>query len=282
MGTSLLAILSGLMAAWAWGSGDFAGGMASKRASSLRVVFVSQLIGTALVVPLLIVLNEPSLSPAQMGLAALAGIAGATGLALLYGALATGQMSVVAPLVAAVAGTIPVVYGILTEGLPAPVQLVGFVVALVAVWVLSRPADGLPFRRKDALLPLLAGVMFSVFLILIAELGETAIITPIVVARVASISFFALLLLGGRGRGTPESGRFPYLLAAVAGLGDTAGNALYVLSAQLGRLDVATVTSALYPAATVVLARLFLDERLARRQVVGIGLAFVAILLIAL
>jgi drug/metabolite transporter (DMT)-like permease len=57
------------------------------------------------------------------------------------------------------------------------------------------------------------------------------------------------------------------------------GNAFYILSAQAGRIDVAAVLSALYPASTVLLAWLFRKEKISLTQTVGIALAFIAIVL---
>ncbi len=65
----------------------------------------------------------------------------------------------------------------------------------------------------------------------------------------------------------------------INGVIDIAGNAFFVLSAQTGRMDVAAVLGALYPASTVFLAAILLKERITRIQALGIGLAFVAIVL---
>ena len=70
-------------------------------------------------------------------------------------------------------------------------------------------------------------------------------------------------------------------LALLAGLLDTSGNGLYMLSSLSGRLDIAAVLSSLYPGATIVLAAIFLRERATRLQTLGMACALVAVGLIA-
>ena len=70
-------------------------------------------------------------------------------------------------------------------------------------------------------------------------------------------------------------------LAAIAGVLDTSGNLLYMLSSLTGRLDVAAVLSSLYPAATILLAAWLLKERTTRMQAFGMALAIVAVALIS-
>ncbi len=282
---TLWAVLSGLASAICWGAGDFAGGLAGRRAAAVRVVLASQFVGTLALVGLGLALRQPWPPPAALLTGAVAGLAGGVGLLLLYLSLARGAMGVAAPLTAVAAGGIPLLVGLLTEGLPGPAQLAGFALALIAIWVIAR-GDGERFRLADVGLPLLAGVGFGVFLALMGRLPDgVGFAWPLVAGRGASIVLMGSSLLLSRGAGE-QGGRgavvFPWGLAALAGLGDTAGNAFFVLSAQLGRLDVAAVLSALYPAATVLLARLVLDERLTRRQGVGVGLALGAVVLIAL
>src|SRR5690606_41854067 len=129
--------------------------------------------------------------------------------------------------------------------------------------------------------PLLAGVGFGLFIALIGRLArDAACCWRRGAARLASMALVASVLVSGRGKDEVRRS-IPWGLAARAGLGDTAGNAFFVLSSQLGRLDVAAVLSALYPAVTVLLARLVLGERLSPRQSVGVGLALGAVVLIA-
>jgi drug/metabolite transporter (DMT)-like permease len=189
-------------------------------------------------------------------------------------------MGVVAPVTAVAAGGIPLMVGVLTEGLPAWPQVAGFLLALLAIWIISRPDALGSIGLRDLALPLLAGVGFGVFLALIGRVGdERSFVWPLVAARVASMTMLGIWVVARR-LGEP-AGPIPWPLAAVAGLGDTAGNAFFVLAAAFGRLDVAGVLGALYPAATVVLARIVLGERLTRAQRAGVGLALAAVVLIA-
>lgn len=285
-------ILSGLAAALTWGLGDFAGGLASRRAAAMRVVLVSQPAGAVALVALGLVLPQPPPRPADLLWGVAAGLVGGVGLLLLYLSLARGKMGVAAPLTALASGGIPLTVGLLTEGLPGPTQIGGFLLAAPALWLISRPDKASDFRPRDALLPLLAGVGFGGFMALIGQVSEDAgFVWPLVAARLASITVLLAVGLVGSARRTtggdridapPPTFPFPWRLAVLAGLGDTAGNAFYALAVQTGRLDVAAVLGALYPAATVLLARLVLDERLTVQQSVGVVMALAAVALIAL
>ena len=307
---TLWAILSGLASAVCWGAGDFAGGLAGRRAAAVRVVLASQFVGTLALVGLGLALRQPWPPPSALLTGAVAGLAGGVGLLLLYLSLARGAMGVAAPRTAVAAGGIPLLVGLLTEGLPGPAQLAGFLLALAAIWVIAR-GDGGRFRLADVGLPLLAGVGFGVFLAIMGRLpDDVGFAWPLVAGRVASMGLMGLVLFVGilvdgrppttdrgpqlemrRGLWSVVGGRrdagasrqsFPWGLAALAGLGDTAGNAFFVLSSQLGRLDVAAWVRAPAPAAPAWRARRVLDGGLTRGQGEGVGLALGAVVLIAL
>lgn len=280
MSTDGLAVLAALGAAVAWGSGDFGGGLAARRTASLRVVLLAQLIGTAILVGLALISGGPLPPWPAAGLAAVGGLAGGLGLVLLYRALAIGPMGVVAPLTAVVSGLLPVIIGIALEGWPSPAQVAGFALALGAVWIIANPGAGGHLRSRALLLALTSGVGFAVFLTIMARLNLYGAYWPLVIGRLASIALLATILLVTSPPRSP--GRLPWAFIALAGLGDTGGNVLFVVATQFGRLDVAAVISSLYPAATVLLARAFLDERLTSRQTAGLVLALLAIGLIAI
>ena len=101
---------------------------------------------------------------------------------------------------------------------------------------------------------------------------------PILMSRATSVTLFgaaaavrpALAPDAGGARGSRSS----------AGSVDMAANALYLVAARAGPLSVVVTLSSLYPASTVLLARVVLGERLNAWQVAGAGCALAAIVLI--
>ena len=278
-GSELLVVILGLSSAFSWGAGDFSGGMASKRTSAYSVVVISQFISLVLLLlGVFLVSPEPISSQAVM-LGGIGGICSAVGLVALYSGLARGPMGVVAPLTAVTAAVVPVLFSLWESGLPTITQLAGILVALVAVWTISS-GDGVSrLELKDLGLPLLAGLGFGLFFIVIARASEASAIWPLVFARCSSVIFILVVaILLGRFETVL---RGSLLLIALAGVFDTAGNLLYIFATRYGRLDIAAVLSSLYPAATVFLAWIVLKEHLTRRQWFGVVLVILAVILIA-
>jgi drug/metabolite transporter (DMT)-like permease len=280
---SLAPVSLSLAAAIAWGAADFTGGMATKRASAYGVVIGAEAIGLAVLLVLAFVTGEPPPATGNLVLAGLAGIGGGFGLILLYRALAGGQMSVAAPVSAILAAAIPVLVTAVGQGLPDPLVLAGLLLALLAIWLIARGEDGdqpMRLRLEHIRLPFLAGIVFGLFFVLLHQASRESLYWPIIATRIASITFLIGFATLTRRQWVPQRALWPMI--ALCGLLDTAGNGLFVLAGQLGRLDVAAVLSSLYPAATVALAWLLLKERIARPQMVGILSALVAIVLITL
>lgn len=275
----LLGIVFGLAAASSWGSGDFCGGLVARRTHVYSVVILSQIVGLVLLILLALLLAEPVPVLSDVLWAAVAGLAGTVGLVALYRGLATGPMGVVAPIAAVVSVILPLLLGFFLEGFAAPLQLLGFAVALCAVWLITRPRAGARIETRHLVLPLVAGIGFGVFLILIDHVSAAAVLWPLAAARAASILPLFIALRMARQPAKPAASQIPLIL--LVGLLDTGGNAFYALAARAGRLDMAAVLGALYPAMTVILARLVLKERLSRRQGLGLALALLAVVLIA-
>ena len=281
VGTELTAVFYGLAAAASWGAGDFSGGVATKRSHVYLVVLLSHIVGIAGLLLLILLFGEPLPALRDLFIGALGGISGAIGVLALYTGLAQGRMGVVAPLTAVITAIVPVLFGLFLEGLPKLHQLAGFIVAMFAVWLISSDNGDGPagLRWSDLRLPTVAGLGFGLFFIFIDQVSDNAILWPLVGARAASILMMTALVLLSRQRERPAGIQLGWI--ALAGIFDTSGNAFFALATSLGRLDVATILSSLYPATTVLLARFILDERLTRRQGAGVAAALVAVILIA-
>jgi len=277
-GGDLAAVVFGLASALSWGAGDFSGGLATKRAPVFGVLAIGQAAGLLLLIVLALVWGESLPSVIYLGWGLAAGLAGSVGLASLYRALAVGQMGMVAPLSAVLTAALPALFGVLTEGMPGALTLVGFGLALVGIWLIA--GTGASVGARDGLgLALLSGCGFGMFFILVHRAGESAIFWPLAAARIGSLGLVLPIALGRRQFLRPD----PRLLVPVllSGVLDVAGNVFFVLAGQAGRLDVAAILASLYPASTVLLAALLLGERVMRVQVVGIVAAVAAIALIA-
>lgn len=278
-----VAVLLGLLVALSYGAGDFLGGLSSRRLDAVTVVQASQLVGlTGLAIAVLLVPDQVLLA-SDLVRGAVAGAVGLLGLVLLYRGLAVGAMSIVAPVSAVGAAVLPLAWGLGNGERPGPVALLGVALALVAVALVSSPANDesvAPGRSKEIALALLAGAAFGVLFILLGDTSDDSGLWPVLGARVASATLVTVVLLGrGRPPRVPPVGT--RALVAGAGLLDVAANALFVYAARAGLLSLVAVLSSLYPAATVVLARVVLHERTDRRQQVGLVAALAGVVLIA-
>ncbi len=267
-----------LGAAGVWGGGDFAGGIAAKRSSVFRVVAVAHAFGLLLMLLLVCVTGEHVPPWSSLGWGVIAGITDAFGVAALYKGLSTGRMGVVAPVASVITAVLPVVFGIGMEGLPGRIQLLGFTLAVVSIWLITRP-DGELDSRRGLGLALLAGLMFSLLLISGKEAGRYAVLWPLVSARAAStVLMFTIVAFSPRDLSPLRPVLIPIVLSGVL---DSLANAMFIAATRHGRLDVAAVLSSLYPASTVILARFVLKEKISRTQTVGIVGALIAVMLIA-
>ncbi len=275
----IAAVVFGLAASASWGMGDFGGGLASKRIASLSVAAVAHFIGFILYLVLAIATGEafPSINDLAWGV--IAGLLGVMGLVAFYRALATGRMGIAAPLVAIIAAILPVVVGIAAHGVPVWNQTVGIILGIASVALISYSGSGGTDRNVLKLVAV-AGIGFGGFLVLIDRVSPTAVLWPLVAARIASsAATFALVMFSKQVR-LPQGNRLLLMVVAVGAL-DAFGNIFFVIARQGGRLDIAGVVASLYPAVTILMARLVLKEHLSRIQLGGIVVALVAIGLIA-
>ncbi len=282
MNQLFVTVLFGLAASLFWGSGDFSGGLASRRAKATSVVIIAYAVGFVFLVALALIFREPLPHPADFLWGGLAGVAGGLGLLAFYSALSSGKMGIAAPISAALTAALPVLFSIVTAGLPSPLQLGGFALALVAITLISRPEradEDAPGAARGIGLALLAGCGFGLFFILISRVSPANTFGSLAIARFSSV--VVLLALTWVRRQPVQLGKAVLPLVAIAGGLDALGNVFFLFSAHSGRLDVAAIVSSFYPVATVLLAALILRERVQRIQAVGILLALVAIPLIS-
>ena len=280
-----MAYLLALSAAALYGTADFLCGLAARRANTLAVVVTSQGCGLTLLLLSLPLLPEATPAARDLVWGGAAGLIGGVGVALLYRALAVGRMAVVAPTTAVCAMLIPVATGVLRGERLGSLTMLGVALAIVAIVLVSqqRAAAGAVSVRAGALPPgvglaLVSGVAIGLFFLALAETDAGAGMWPLVAARAASVTLFSVIALVS---GRPLRLAAPVARIALAGGAlDVGATALYLLASRYGPLSVVVTLLSLYPASTVILARVVLGERLNGWQVTGVACAALAVTLI--
>ena len=279
MDNSFPAIILALSAAAAWGSGDFSNGTAARRIGPFRSVLVSYSFGLIALVIVALARMEFLPLPIDMFWGALAGLSGMVGIIFLLRGFSVGRMGIVAPVSAVVGTAIPVIFAVFTEGLPRQLQLAGFAVALVGIWLLNRP-EGDAGRPAGVGMAMVAGMGFAGFFIALAQVSKSAIFWPLVAGRISTCAALLVFALATRRHILPPVSAVGLL--AAAGVLDVGGNLFFLLAIQSGRLDIATVLGSLYPAVTTILARVIHKERMTGLQVLGVGVSVLSIILITI
>ena len=279
--------LIALSAAAVWGGGDFSGGMGVKAtggsvAGALRLVLVAHAVSFVVLMGLCAATHAPMPSGAPMLWGLAAGVAAAISLTAFYLSLSRGAMGPSAALSGLLAAAIPAVVSSAMEGRPGWLKLAGFVLAAVAIWAIA--AGDVKDSRETVMLAVTGGLGFGFYFVALRMSNSLGAFEPMALARASSLVVCTLLWLAVRGKG--EAG--PWLTRAAFGWAmgvavlDTGGNLLFLAATRLGRLDVAAVLASLYPASTILLAAWRLHERPTRRQLVGMGLALAAVVMVTL
>jgi drug/metabolite transporter (DMT)-like permease len=276
--------LLALASAALYGAADFLGGLASRRTNTIAIVVTSQGAGLLILLLILPLLPDAGPSGADLLWGAAAGLAGGIGVGLLYRALAVGTMAVVAPTTAVCAVMIPVMAGVFFGERLAPLTMFGIGLALVAIVLVSQQPVAPSHPRTLAPFPpgvglaLASGVAIGLFFLALARTNAAAGMWPLVAARVVSVTLFGTMgVVGSRPLRMPAR---VVRIAVAAGVVDMVANALYLVATRYGQLSVVVTLSSLYPASTVVLARIVLGERLNVWQAAGIVCALLAVVLI--
>lgn len=297
----------GLSAAIIWGAADFSGGIGARYLRVYWLLAISHASSLIALVLLADLLHQPIPGARILAYGLVAGLAGGTALLVFYYALSLGSMGTTAAVTGLLTAALPVLFSLTTIGAPSRRQIVGFVLAAGAIWLISSPSSSneqaVEGQRKKLVLAMISGIGFGIFLIGLREANSGGLLWPLAASRVGSLS---LAIAGGlilsRGRFTVEPEpkmispspsaasiqqaiRRRWMigigLALIAGIFDTSGNFLFVAATRIGRLDVAAVLASLYPASTILLAAWLLKERTNRRQALGMTAALVAVALIS-
>lgn len=279
----MLTALVATAAATLFGTGDFLGGFASKKSSALAMSAVMYAVGVLLMGAMLVVVRPHAVVTGDVLWAMSSGLFGTVGVVALYAALATGRMSVVAPLTAGLSGAGPAAFDLLRGTRVGVWPMVGIALALVAVLVVSTTKGtveehGMP--TKAVVLSVLAGSSFACSLISLSLTGAGSGYAPLLVARITGFVIMGVALVARRRSLVWD--RTSVKFAAWAGIFDFGANVAMLSAIRLGPLAVASVVGGLYPVATMLLARWFLGERMLRHQAVGVALALVAVALTAI
>jgi len=309
----MIGALFGVIAAFSWGGGDFLGGLASRRLPTFFVVATSQAAALALLIPAALLVGGVPPSGTALLSTAFAGIVGGTGVLSLYHGFAHGRISVVASIAGTLAALIPVGVSIALGEVPSPLRLLGFLLAIIAIIIVSTSsvehavageagahadASSGSAARGGAVYGVMAGICFAGFSLIFAGVDSDATVWLLTILRIASVSALTLVFITARiiGRRPPgdepiRDGAIPtgllprlrlLLLLAATGSGDTMGNLFFFLSSGESGVAVAAVFTSIAPITTVIFAAILLGERVGARQGLGIALAGVATVAIAL
>ncbi|HEX9855703.1 MAG TPA: DMT family transporter [Acidimicrobiia bacterium] len=275
-----MAILFGLMAAVFSGSGDFLGGLASRHGRIVAIAIASHLAGivaTFAIAPF--VGGNPT--AVDLGWGAAAGVCGAIGIVALYTGFSRSDIAIVSPIAAVGAAGFPVAYAFISGDRPGTLTTAGLLVGMGGIWLISRGRSTTKGTHAGVGVAygVAAGLGFGWLLVFLGLTSQDAGIWPLAPARAAGGVFLVFVALVLRRDLVPSRPAVAPLVGA--GAATIVGNGAFILATQTGSLAVASVLAAMFPAATVVLARLVMSERLTRTRLAGLGLALIAIGMVA-
>jgi len=267
-----------LTAVGVWGTSDFLGGVGARRVNAFLFTAIVHISGLVVIGALALITREPFLANTSVVWSLISGAVGGIALALFYRSLASGKMGLVAPVAAVLGAAIPTLVTAFADGFPGYRHVLGFILAGIGVWLISR-TEGDAGRPEGLGMAVLAGIGFAGFYLCVHQAGNSSPLWIAACSRSGALLVTGSIVLFGRHlRAVPT----PVLgIAVVAGILDITGSAVFIRASQIGRLDDAVVLSSLYPAITVLLARIFLHEHFSRARTLGMVAALAAVPMIA-
>ncbi len=274
-----MGVLLAALAATSAGTGDFLGGLASRRANPWAVGTWNHAAGAVTVLAIAPFL-EGGLSGDLILWGSLAGIGASIGVIGLYTGFTRSDVAVVSPIAAVGAAVWPIMWSALFGDFPTGLVVVGTATGVAAIWLVSGGSRRVLAGDRDGLrFGLIAGLGFGAQLIFLSFTSDGSSIWAILPARIVGGVLIASVGLGlGRDLRLERNALTP---SFAAGSLTAIGNGFFIIAAGLESLAVASVVAAMFPATTVLLARLVFKETLTARRLQGLALALVAIALVS-
>lgn len=319
----MLAVLLALAAAAGYGGSDFAAGLATRRASVVRVTVLAEATSATLLLLVIPFVSSQAPSLASVLWGAAAGASGVAGAMALYLGFRHAAFSVASSVSAVGTAAFSVLAGLALGERPGALALAGILLAVPAIVGVSAPASrasrgagpavvgsravtvpqrgpagrgaappgqlgpgGRRFRpaatgRHAAGVGwgLAAGAGFGLFFIGLDRAGSGTDLWPITISQLAALVTVACVAVVTRDLSLPPAGT--RRLSLLTGVASAAGTAMFFLATHHGLLAITAVITSLYPAGTILLARVLLGERLTRLRLAGLCFAAVSVALIA-
>jgi uncharacterized membrane protein len=294
----MLTIALGFATSLVYGFADFFGAIASRRIKPVTVTFVSGAIGLAFLLALSIFIGA-DFSPGALFWGTAAGITSAIAMSALYASLAIGPISIVSPLSAVISAIVPSAVGFAQGDRFSGLGFAALGAILVAVFLVGFvPSQDVRLPSlKGLVLAVIAGGGIGVVLICLDQAPSDSGLAPVILLRATAAAILGAVTLFTFGAAirkrlrttqteeiTTASSKVPakfWYSVAVTGLFDSSANVFFILASRIGSLTVVSVLTALYPLGTIILARIFLKEKLARTQSIGVLLALAGSALLA-
>jgi drug/metabolite transporter (DMT)-like permease len=278
-----MGVVLALLAALCYGSSDFTAGVGGRRSDPAAVTVIAQPFGLVAAAIAVVALSARSPTPHALWWGALSGVGSGGGTVALYRGLAVARMSVVAPLSAVLSAALPALAGLLLGNHLAALAWAGIVIALPAVALVSlQPGEGQGSRRAGIVTGLLAGAGFALLFIALARAGTSAGAWPLLPGQAVAVLMVLAWAALARNRPARKAWSQAWRIGVAAGGLSGIANLLYLAATGAGQLAVVAVLAALYPAVTVLLARLTLHERWSRLQIIGLVVSAVAVAAISI
>lgn len=273
----------GMVAATTWGGSDFAGGLGARRSPALLLVVSGHAVTLFALLAVCALGHFALPNRVEFLEGAIGGLEGSLALAAFYRALAMGAMGLTAALTGLLTALVPVLFGLWSEGLPAPLAIAGLLLGCIAIWLIAHsPGHSTP--AAALWLGAISGAGFGLQLILLKLASSGGVLWALTSARIGGVAGMAAILIFAwpRNRDSRRISKGFWRMGILAAALDTIGNVGYTVAAHTGRLDIAALVSSLYPGFTILLAALILREKPTRRQTVGMAVALASVVLLSL